>query len=260
MLTLKKDILINSTHVKNKNLNLLLNSSYSSCKKEKYISHSKIKIKDSLKIYIFIKNTTESALENFTLTLIENSIFEYIPCSLINLETREPYLTDIIAGNKNMISLPLIKSSSVLTLQFYVKVHLENLDFSTFNTPLSILNIDSNEYNEYLNHRATPYQSALNITIAPSQNSITFRNIGSAPCENIIYHHIMPNDFKFEVSKFKYIFENMKCNVSAINIDNHILFQIDSLPESNSTLSRSLKVEFTDNSNDYFLKTNCSLK
>lgn len=259
MLTLKKDILINSTHIKNKNLNLLLNSSYSSYKKEEQLSHSKIKIKDLLKIYIFIKNTTESTLENFTLTLIENSIFEYIPCSLINMETKEPYVTNTI-DNKNIILLPPLKPSSVLTLQFYVKTHLENLDFSTFNTPLSLLNVDSNECSEYLNHHAIPYQSALNISIAPSQNSITFRNIGSAPCENIIYHHIIPNDFEFEIDNFKYIFENMKCNVSAINIDNHILFQIDSLPESNSTLSRSLKVEFTDNSNDYFLKTNCSLK
>lgn len=259
MIKFDKKISIDSSFpLKNENLLLSLSNLYLNYDNTKKISNIiKIKNKEIIHLNIFIENISKCIIENLKLIINDDNIFEFIPCSLSNKLTKECYINTY----NNIFNLGSINPNESLLLQLYIKVNLENLDFSSFNNPIKIFSLNSNDLESISSSlNILPIQAELNINISPYKNNIELQNTGSCPAKNLIYQYEIPNGFDIDINCIQYTFQNISTNVSVIKINNKLLFNISSLPETTNLISKKLIIKIPNKNATYLTNTSCTIK
>lgn len=259
MIKFDKKISIDSSFpLKNEDLFLSLSNLYLNCDNTKKLSNLiKVKNKEIIHLDIFIENISKCIIENLKLIINDDSIFEFIPCSLSNKITKECYASTY----NNLFNLGSIKSNESLLLQLYIKVNLENLDFSNFNNPIEIFSLNSSTLETISSAlNVLPIQAELNINISSYKNNIELQNTGSCAAKNLIYKYEIPNGFDIDINCIQYTFQNISTNVSVIKLNNNLLFKISSLPETTNLISKKLIIKIPNKNATYLTNTSCTIK
>lgn len=259
MIKFDKKISIDSSFLyKNEDILLSLSNIYLNCDNTKEISNLiKIKNKEIIHLNIFIENISKCIIENLKIIINDDNVFKFIPCSLCNKITKECYVNT----SNNIFNLGSIKSDESLLLELYIKVNLENLDFSGFNNPIKIFSLNSNDL-ELLSStlNVLPTQAELNINISPYKNNIELQNTGSCPAKNLIYQYEIPNGFDIDINCIQYNFHNINTDISVMKLNNKLLFTISSLPETTNLISKKLIIKIPNKNATYLTNTLCSIK
>lgn len=259
MIKLNEKISINSSFpIKNEEISLNFCNIYLNSDNTKQIYNlTKIKNKEIIHLHILIENICKCNIKNLKFIINDDNVFNFIPCSLSNKITKECYINTC----NNIFNLGSIKSNESLLLQLYIKVNLENLDFSDFNTPIKIFSLNSNDPEVILsNLYVLPMQAELNINTSPHKNIIELKNTGSCPAENLIYQYEIPYGFDIDIDYIQYKFQNINTNISVIKLNNKLLFKISLLPETTALIDKKLIIKIPNKNATYLSNTSCIVK
>ena len=170
-----------------------------------------------------------------------DDIFEFIPCSLINIDTSEVYINE--SAEKNLMNLSYLKSNDKLNIKFNLKINFANLQEKAIKSTIKFFpNEKFNNITTFKNC-ITFKQSLLKINTNPNKSLITVENIGTSPIKNIIFRYAIPTRYEVNLGSLSAIFNNNdKWNLIAEKIDSNIIFKISFLPQSNNIPERKLNI------------------
>ena len=170
-----------------------------------------------------------------------DDIFEFIPCSLINIDTSEVYINEY--AEKNLINLSYLKSNDKLNIKFNLKINFANLQEKAIKSTIKFFPYEKFNNITTVKNCITFKQSLLKINTNPNKSLITVENIGTSPIKNIIFRYAIPTRYEVNLGSLSAIFNNNdKWNLIAEKIDSNIIFKISFLPQSNNIPARKLKI------------------
>ena len=170
-----------------------------------------------------------------------DDIFEFIPCSLINIDTSEVYINEY--AEKNLINLSYLKSNDKLNIKFNLKINFANLQEKAIKSTIKFFPYEKFNNITTVKNCITFKQSLLKINTNPDKSLITVENIGTSPIKNIIFRYAIPTRYEVNLGSLSATFNNNdKWNLIAEKIDSNIIFKIGFLPQSNNIPARKLKI------------------
>ena len=170
-----------------------------------------------------------------------DDIFEFIPCSLINIDTSEVYINEY--AEKNLINLSYLKSNDKLNIKFNLKINFANLQEKAIKSTIKFFPYEKFNNITTVKNCITFKQSLLKINTNPDKSLITVENIGTSPIKNIIFRYAIPTRYEVNLGSLSATFNNNdKWNLIAEKIDSNIVFKINFLPQSNNIPERKLKI------------------
>lgn len=170
-----------------------------------------------------------------------DDIFEFIPCSLINIDTSEVYINEY--AEKNLINLSYLKSNDKLNIKFNLKINFANLQEKAIKSTIKFFPYEKFNNITTVKNCITFKQSLLKINTNPNKSLITVENIGTSPIKNIIFRYAIPTRYEVNLGSLSAIFNNNdKWNLIAEKIDSNIIFKISFLPQSNNIPERKLNI------------------
>ena len=170
-----------------------------------------------------------------------DDIFEFIPCSLINIDTSEVYINEY--AEKNLINLSYLKSNDKLNIKFNLKINFTNLQEKAIKSTIKFFPYEKFNNITTVKNCITFKQSLLKINTNPNKSLITVENIGTSPIKNIIFRYAIPTRYEVNLGSLSATFNNNdKWNLIAEKIDSNIIFKIGFLPQSNNIPARKLKI------------------
>lgn len=170
-----------------------------------------------------------------------DDIFEFIPCSLINIDTSEVYINEY--AEKNLINLSYLKSNDKLNIKFNLKINFANLQEKAIKSTIKFFPYEKFNNITTVKNCITFKQSLLKINTNPDKSLITVENIGTSPIKNIIFRYAIPTRYEVNLGSLSATFNNNdKWNLIAEKIDSNIIFKISFLPQSNNIPARKLKI------------------
>ena len=170
-----------------------------------------------------------------------DDIFEFIPCSLINIDTSEVYINEY--AEKNLINLSYLKSNDKLNIKFNLKINFANLQEKAIKSTIKFFPYEKFNNITTVKNCITFKQSLLKINTNPDKSLITVENIGTSPIKNIIFRYAIPTRYEVNLGSLSATFNNNdKWNLIAEKIDSNIVFKINFLPQSNNIPARKLKI------------------
>ena len=170
-----------------------------------------------------------------------DDIFEFIPCSLINIDTSEVYINEY--AEKNLMNLSYLKSNDKLNIKFNLKINFANLQEKAIKSTIKFFPYEKFNNITTVKNCITFKQSLLKINTNPDKSLITVENIGTSPIKNIIFRYAIPTRYEVNLGSLSAIFNNNdKWNLIAEKIDSNIVFKINFLPQSNNIPARKLKI------------------
>lgn len=170
-----------------------------------------------------------------------DDIFEFIPCSLINIDTSEVYINEY--AEKNLINLSYLKSNDKLNIKFNLKINFTNLQEKAIKSTIKFFPYEKFNNITTVKNCITFKQSLLKINTNPNKSLITVENIGTSPIKNIIFRYAIPTRYEVNLGSLSATFNNNdKWNLIAEKIDSNIIFKISFLPQSNNIPARKLKI------------------
>lgn len=170
-----------------------------------------------------------------------DDIFEFIPCSLINIDTSEVYINEY--AEKNLMNLSYLKSNDKLNIKFNLKINFANLQEKAIKSTIKFFPYEKFNNITTVKNCITFKQSLLKINTNPDKSLITVENIGTSPIKNIIFRYAIPTRYEVNLGSLSAIFNNNdKWNLIAEKIDSNIIFKISFLPQSNNIPARKLKI------------------
>lgn len=170
-----------------------------------------------------------------------DDIFEFIPCSLINIDTSEVYINEY--AEKNLMNLSYLKSNDKLNIKFNLKINFANLQEKAIKSTIKFFPYEKFNNITTVKNCITFKQSLLKINTNPNKSLITVENIGTSPIKNIIFRYAIPTRYEVNLGSLSAIFNNNdKWNLIAEKIDSNIIFKISFLPQSNNIPARKLKI------------------
>ena len=170
-----------------------------------------------------------------------DDIFEFIPCSLINIDTSEVYINEY--AEKNLMNLSYLKSNDKLNIKFNLKINFTNLQEKAIKSTIKFFPYEKFNNITTVKNCITFKQSLLKINTNPNKSLITVENIGTSPIKNIIFRYAIPTRYEVNLGSLSATFNNNdKWNLIAEKIDSNIIFKIDFLPQSNNIPERKLNI------------------
>lgn len=170
-----------------------------------------------------------------------DDIFEFIPCSLINIDTSEVYINEY--AEKNLMNLSYLKSNDKLNIKFNLKINFANLQEKAIKSTIKFFPYEKFNNITTVKNCITFKQSLLKINTNPDKSLITVENIGTSPIKNIIFRYAIPTRYEVNLGSLSATFNNNdKWNLIAEKIDSNIIFKISFLPQSNNIPARKLKI------------------
>ena len=170
-----------------------------------------------------------------------DDIFEFIPCSLINIDTSEVYINEY--AEKNLMNLSYLKSNDKLNIKFNLKINFANLQEKAIKSTIKFFPYEKFNDITTVKNCITFKQSLLKINTNPNKSLITVENIGTSPIKNIIFRYAIPTRYEVNLGSLSAIFNNNdKWNLIAEKIDSNIIFKISFLPQSNNIPERKLNI------------------
>lgn len=170
-----------------------------------------------------------------------DDIFEFIPCSLINIDTSEVYINEY--AEKNLMNLSYLKSNDKLNIKFNLKINFTNLQEKAIKSTIKFFPYEKFNNITTVKNCITFKQSLLKINTNPDKSLITVENIGTSPIKNIIFRYAIPTRYEVNLGSLSATFNNNdKWNLIAEKIDSNIIFKISFLPQSNNIPARKLKI------------------
>lgn len=170
-----------------------------------------------------------------------DDIFEFIPCSLINIDTSEVYINEY--AEKNLINLSYLKSNDKLNIKFNLKINFANLQEKAIKSTIKFFPYEKFNNITTVKNCITFKQSLLKINTNPDKSLITVENIGTSPIKNIIFRYAIPTRYEVNLGSLSATFNNNdKWNLIAEKIDSNIIFKISFLPQSNNIPERKLNI------------------
>ena len=170
-----------------------------------------------------------------------DDIFEFIPCSLINIDTSEVYINEY--AEKNLINLSYLKSNDKLNIKFNLKINFANLQEKAIKSTIKFFPYEKFNNITTVKNCITFKQSLLKINTNPDKSLITVENIGTSPIKNIIFRYAIPTRYEVNLGSLSATFNNNdKWNLIAEKIDSNIIFKIGFLPQSNNIPERKLNI------------------
>lgn len=170
-----------------------------------------------------------------------DDIFEFIPCSLINIDTSEVYINEY--AEKNLINLSYLKSNDKLNIKFNLKINFANLQEKAIKSTIKFFPYEKFNNITTVKNCITFKQSLLKINTNPNKSLITVENIGTSPIKNIIFRYAIPTRYEVNLGSLSATFNNNdKWNLIAEKIDSNIIFKIGFLPQSNNIPERKLNI------------------
>lgn len=170
-----------------------------------------------------------------------DDIFEFIPCSLINIDTSEVYINEY--AEKNLMNLSYLKSNDKLNIKFNLKINFTNLQEKAIKSTIKFFPYEKFNNITTVKNCITFKQSLLKINTNPNKSLITVENIGTSPIKNIIFRYAIPTRYEVNLGSLSATFNNNdKWNLIAEKIDSNIIFKISFLPQSNNIPARKLKI------------------
>ena len=170
-----------------------------------------------------------------------DDIFEFIPCSLINIDTSEVYINEY--AEKNLMNLSYLKSNDKLNIKFHLKINFANLQEKAIKSTIKFFPYEKFNNITTFKNCITFKQSLLKINTNPNKSLITVENIGTSPIKNIIFRYAIPTRYEVNLGSLSAIFNNNdKWNLIAEKIDSNIIFKIGFLPQSNNIPERKLNI------------------
>lgn len=170
-----------------------------------------------------------------------DDIFEFIPCSLINIDTSEVYINE--SAEKNLMNLSYLKSNDKLNIKFNLKINFANLQEKAIKSTIKFFPYEKFNNITTVKNCITFKQSLLKINTNPDKSLITVENIGTSPIKNIIFRYAIPTRYEVNLGSLSAIFNNNdKWNLIAEKIDSNIIFKISFLPQSNNIPERKLNI------------------
>lgn len=170
-----------------------------------------------------------------------DDIFEFIPCSLINIDTSEVYINEY--AEKNLINLSYLKSNDKLNIKFNLKINFTNLQEKAIKSTIKFFPYEKFNNITTVKNCITFKQSLLKINTNPDKSLITVENIGTSPIKNIIFRYAIPTRYEVNLGSLSATFNNNdKWNLIAEKIDSNIIFKIGFLPQSNNIPERKLNI------------------
>ena len=170
-----------------------------------------------------------------------DDIFEFIPCSLINIDTSEVYINEY--EEKNLINLSYLKSNDKLNIKFNLKINFANLQEKAIKSTIKFFPYEKFNNITTVKNCITFKQSLLKINTNPNKSLITVENIGTSPIKNIIFRYAIPTRYEVNLGSLSATFNNNdKWNLIAEKIDSNIIFKISFLPQSNNIPARKLNI------------------
>ena len=170
-----------------------------------------------------------------------DDIFEFIPCSLINIDTSEVYINEY--AEKNLMNLSYLKSNDKLNIKFNLKINFANLQEKAIKSTIKFFPYEKFNNITTVKNCITFKQSLLKINTNPNKSLITVENIGTSPIKNIIFRYAIPTRYEVNLGSLSAIFNNNdKWNLIAEKIDSNIIFKIGFLPQSNNIPARKLNI------------------
>lgn len=170
-----------------------------------------------------------------------DDIFEFIPCSLINIDTSEVYINEY--AEKNLMNLSYLKSNDKLNIKFNLKINFANLQEKAIKSTIKFFPYEKFNNITTVKNCITFKQSLLKINTNPNKSLITVENIGTSPIKNIIFRYAIPTRYEVNLGSLSATFNNNdKWNLIAEKIDSNIIFKIGFLPQSNNIPERKLNI------------------
>lgn len=170
-----------------------------------------------------------------------DDIFEFIPCSLINIDTSEVYINEY--AEKNLMNLSYLKSNDKLNIKFNLKINFANLQEKAIKSTIKFFPYEKFNNITTVKNCITFKQSLLKINTNPDKSLITVENIGTSPIKNIIFRYAIPTRYEVNLGSLSATFNNNdKWNLIAEKIDSNIIFKIGFLPQSNNIPERKLNI------------------
>lgn len=170
-----------------------------------------------------------------------DDIFEFIPCSLINIDTSEVYINEY--AEKNLMNLSYLKSNDKLNIKFNLKINFANLQEKAIKSTIKFFPYEKFNNITTVKNCITFKQSLLKINTNPNKSLITVENIGTSPIKNIIFRYAIPTRYEVNLGSLSATFNNNdKWNLIAEKIDSNIIFKISFLPQSNNIPERKLNI------------------
>lgn len=170
-----------------------------------------------------------------------DDIFEFIPCSLINIDTSEVYINEY--AEKNLINLSYLKSNDKLNIKFNLKINFANLQEKAIKSTIKFFPYEKFNNITTVKNCITFKQSLIKINTNPNKSLITVENIGTSPIKNIIFRYAIPTRYEVNLGSLSATFNNNdKWNLIAEKIDSNIIFKIGFLPQSNNIPERKLNI------------------
>ena len=170
-----------------------------------------------------------------------DDIFEFIPCSLINIDTSEVYINEY--AEKNLMNLSYLKSNDKLNIKFNLKINFANLQEKAIKSTIKFFPYEKFNNITTVKNCITLKQSLLKINTNPNKSLITVENIGTSPIKNIIFRYAIPTRYEVNLGSLSATFNNNdKWNLIAEKIDSNIIFKISFLPQSNNIPERKLNI------------------
>lgn len=170
-----------------------------------------------------------------------DDIFEFIPCSLINIDTSEVYINEY--AEKNLMNLSYLKSNDKLNIKFNLKINFTNLQEKAIKSTIKFFPYEKFNNITTVKNCITFKQSLLKINTNPDKSLITVENIGTSPIKNIIFRYAIPTRYEVNLGSLSATFNNNdKWNLIAEKIDSNIIFKIGFLPQSNNIPERKLNI------------------
>ena len=170
-----------------------------------------------------------------------DDIFEFIPCSLINIDTSEVYINEY--AEKNLMNLSYLKSNDKLNIKFNLKINFANLQEKAIKSTIKFFPYEKFNNITTVKNCITFKQSLLKINTNPDKSLITVENIGTSPIKNIIFRYAIPTRYEVNLGSLSATFNNNdKWNLIAEKIDSNIIFKIGFLPQINNIPERKLNI------------------
>ena len=170
-----------------------------------------------------------------------DDIFEFIPCSLINIDTSEVYINEY--AEKNLMNLSYLKSNDKLNIKFNLKINFANLQEKAIKSTIKFFPYEKFNNITTVKNCITFKQSLLKINTNPNKSLITVENIGTSPIKNIIFRYAIPTRYEVNLGSLSATFNNNdKWNLIAEKIDSNIIFKISFPPQSNNIPERKLNI------------------
>ena len=170
-----------------------------------------------------------------------DDIFEFIPCSLINIDTSEVYINE--SAEKNLMNLSYLKSNDKLNIKFNLKINFANLQEKAIKSTIKFFTYEKFNNITTFKNCITFKQSLLKINTNPNKSLITVENIWTSPIKNIIFRYAIPTRYEVNLGSLSATFNNNdKWNLIAEKIDSNIIFKISFLPQSNNIPERKLNI------------------